>query len=139
MSKMSSNRLRDANGRFVVVSRPHPNSVQATSTSLISPNAKGPKWVVSRLLVNSYLESVPRSHYGGKAVVQQMGIITPVIITVLPGTAISGNGNVCFGFIEAARKQTSVFSPDPLIADAAYGHNRTYNRYKKTPQCEVSW
>jgi len=38
-------------------------------------------------LVISYLELVPRSHYGDKAVVQQMAIITPVIITVLPESA----------------------------------------------------
>ena len=43
--------------------------------------------VDSRLLVNSYLESVPTSHYEGKAVVQQMGIFTPVIITVIPESA----------------------------------------------------
>ena len=43
--------------------------------------------VDSRRLEKSYLESVPTSHYGGKAVVQQMGIITLVIITVLPESA----------------------------------------------------
>ena len=35
----------------------------------ISSNAKGQGLVDSCLLGNSYLESVPRSHYGGKAVV----------------------------------------------------------------------
>jgi len=53
----------------------------------LTKDAEHPLWVVPGLLVNSYLKSVPRSHYGGKAVVKQMGIITPVIITVLPGTA----------------------------------------------------
>jgi len=48
-------------------------------------------WVDSGCLVISYLESVPRSHYGGKAVVQQMAIITPVIITVLPESATGLN------------------------------------------------
>ena len=38
-------------------------------------------------LIGASLESVPMSHYGGKAVVQQMGIFTQGIITVLPESA----------------------------------------------------
>ena len=59
---------------------------KATHGRYISPSAERPIRVF-HFLVNSYLESVPRSHYGGKAVVQQMGIITLVIITVLPFSA----------------------------------------------------
>ena len=80
-------------------------------------------WVDSCLLVNSYLESVPTSHYGGKAVVQQMGIITPVTITVLPESATMRHSPRS----SEGRKCSNCCRSHLVICTHTFGHKRTFS------------